>query len=102
MGITVVSATSFLVFFSYMSMQNLESSLRPGTGTTAVGVLYFAIICGTPLAPKVVSRPRPVASAAKPSHQPCRLPSSPPPLPRSPPRLPCTGAITSKARRPFD
>jgi len=54
-GITVVCATSFLVFFSYMSMQNLESSLRPGTGTTAVGVLYFAIICGTPLAPKVIN-----------------------------------------------
>ena len=55
LGIFTICASSFLVFLAYTSIQNLESSIRKGAGTTAVGVIYLSIICGTPFAPRVIS-----------------------------------------------
>ena len=52
--LSVLCVSTFLVFLAYSSMQNLESSVSKGTGTTAVGVIYVSIILGTPFAPKVI------------------------------------------------
>ena len=54
LGLCTICVSAFLIFLSYNSMQNLESSVNKGDGTTAVGVIYLAIICATPLAPRVM------------------------------------------------
>jgi predicted MFS family arabinose efflux permease len=55
LGLFALCASSFLIFLSYTAIQNLESSIRKGAGTTAVGVIYLSIICATPFAPRVIS-----------------------------------------------
>ncbi|QDZ19610.1 ion channel regulatory protein UNC-93 [Chloropicon primus] len=53
-GIATICVSSFLVFMAFNSMQNLESTLNKGDGTTAVGVIYLAIIGSQPFAPSVI------------------------------------------------
>ena len=39
LGLCTICVSAFLIFLSYNSMQNLESSVNKGDGTTAVGVI---------------------------------------------------------------
>ena len=52
--LAVLCTSVFFVFLAYESIQKIESSLNPGVGTTAIGVLYVVMICATPAAPYIL------------------------------------------------
>jgi len=58
-NVLVISFAFFLLFSSFTSMANLQSSINPGTGTTSLSVVYGALVLSCAFVPSwLISRLR--------------------------------------------